>query len=680
MLWAIGLFCPEIKGIKVDGEIEGAWSGADSALLSVQRSPDYGKPSPETVKVYLGHDAEALYFAFLWPMKHEPDVRLTGRDGITGDQVQVFIDTYGDKAGAYYFALSAAGLQEDARIRGGDWDMSWDGVLDGAVLLRGDTLVAEFKIPFRSIRYGPGPWGVFFKVVSPPGNLILENPLMPRQAWLRVEEFARLEIDPPRVRSLHLELYPVALGGYSKPSEEYSWLNEGLDFRYEREGSYAEAGLDLTWAPSQSVYLQATLNPDFAQVEADPFILNTSKYEVYLPERRPFFVEGADIFSFPFALLYTRRIGQSFFFGAKALGQSRLFDWGGLYAHSEPYAEVYYGDTLRYPSQEFGALRGVFKLGGSELGLMGVGETDSISTQGAFGSDFYLRLGDLRGEAALAASVNGDTLGWLGRGELRFESERFFAEVNGGASSEEFDISKVGFYPWAGNRNAEVKAGPAWYPDQGPLREAHLALFGSWTLEAGEDSASYGTGLGLGLEDRRGNGGDFWAAYIRDYELGQRFANKMAGFHLHTDWRKPVSLGLRMSTSYGYNYLRGYFARTWEGGGHLKYTFRSGLVGFAQLSAWVEEDTLGKVAAVTLSPRPSLSWIPSRGTKLSVYVEPSYTNEGSGWELLRVVHGTVFTWNFAPKSWLYIVYNLQREGDVITQSAFQVKVRKLLFI
>src|SRR5262249_6944346 len=101
-----------------------------------------------------------------------------------------------------------------------------------------------------------------------------------------------------------LELRPFVVGRVRRRSAASTQLASGWDFG-------ESIGLDVKWHPTQSLTLDATLNPDFAQVEADQLVLNLTKYETYYPEKRPFFLEGIDTFATPRQLLYTRRIGRA---------------------------------------------------------------------------------------------------------------------------------------------------------------------------------------------------------------------------------------------------------------------------------------------------------------------------------------------------------------------------------
>ncbi len=688
------LSCPStVRAPVIDGILEECWVHADSVKEFKAFKPYYDSEPSESTTAYLMHDNENLYIAFRCQIRDRaPDVRLTMRDGGTGDEVKVMLDTYGNGITGYRFAVSAAGTQSDARVTDDarTMDFSWDGVWRRGVHLTDTSFTVEIAIPFKTIRYGPGPWGICFMRATPSRSETVMWPLVPQNTDLRMSLLAKADIEPPNQGVLHLEMYPVALAGNSfVSSENYSWENRGFDIRYEREGFYSEAGLDASWSPNPSASLQATLNPDFAQVEADPFQLNMSKYELWLDEKRPFFIEGADIFDSPIKVFYSRRIGPGFSAGAKLASSGNLLEYGAIVARTEPYREIVSGDTAYYPS-------GLYYVGkvkarmfsNSSIGIMGVGSEEDTAFNRALCAGMNLRSKEWNWVNALAYSLKGEKAGFSGKSYYSISSRKLWAYMAAIWSDSTFDVSEIGFYPNPGTISLDGGLGPSFYPEGGPLSSWSTG-FSVWTeKEKGEDSWALGAGPSASFHFRGGQGLHLSSKLTRDYEQESVFWSWEPSIEIYTDWQKPVYLRAEAWRSYGYNYLRGYFASQAGAEASVRYTIRSGLAVSAGIDLWVEKRPDNSLEAITISPRPKLSWLPRAGMNLSAYAEPAFSSASYGFsdaDLVRLVAGALLSWEFAPKSWFYLVYNHGVEDNgtgrmITTGSEIQAKVKYLLFI
>jgi hypothetical protein len=670
----------------IDGVLEECWAGADSVKDFRAFGPYYGSEPSESTKAYLMHDEENLYIAFVCQIKDRaPDVRLTMRDGGTGDEVKVMIDTYGNGITGYRFAVSAAGTQSDARITddGRGMDFSWDGVWRRGVRVADSSFTVEIAIPFKTIRYGSGPWGICLVRSIPSRSETVMWPLMPQNTDIRMSLMARADIEPPGSRAFHAELYPVALAGGSFVSgEDYSWENKGFDIRYEKGGFYSEAGLDAAWSPTPSTSIQATLNPDFAQVEADPFQLNLTRYELWVEEKRPFFVEGKDIFDSPIRIFYSRRIGAGLSAGAKLTSSGNFLEYGALVARTEPYREIASGDTSDHPAGLYYVGRTKLRLfGNSNIGLMvsGSEEDGAYNRAGCLG--LALRGAEWSWKNGFALSDRDGKAGEAALSSFGVSTRGFYAEANAEWSDDSFDVSRIGFYPYSGTTSLHISAGPELYPETGRLSRYRFGIAGGIGREGGEDFWAWGIGPTLSLSARGGEGIELSSVWNRDYEQGSAFWNWNPSLGVYTNWQKPVYLWATAWRSYGYNYKRGYFASQSGANASARYTIRSGLALSVGVDVWVERRPDNSLEAITVSTRPKLSWLPAPGMNLSLYAEPAFTDAA----LARLVGGAIFSWEFAPKSWFYLVYNHGIENDgagrmITNSSELQAKVKYLLFI
>lgn len=311
--------------MSVDGVLdEPEWKAARPATGFVQYEPNAGSPSaqPSAVRVLAGTDA--LYIgAELNDSSPEAIRRTLSRRDDTGgaDAFSVAIDSYDDGRTARLFGVTAAGVQFDALVEGNGDDDSWDAVWASGVRVTPRGWTVEIRIPYSQLRFNSGStgWGInFIREIPRLGEESYWAPFTRDQASSGIVQFfGRLEgIAGVRPRRL-VQAIPYTLASGSRG--ESPLIPGEADY-----GNGADAGIDLKLGLSPGVILDATVNPDFGQVEADPAELNLSTFETFFEERRPFFLEGTQIFDSGFsrdgALLYTRRIGGS----APIVGATKL--------------------------------------------------------------------------------------------------------------------------------------------------------------------------------------------------------------------------------------------------------------------------------------------------------------------------------------------------------------------
>lgn len=313
---------PVIDGLLNDA----AWSDGEWMSRFTQREPDEMAPPTQKTDVKILFDDEALYIG---AKMHDTapdsiDVRLVRRDNdIETDFIAIYLDPYHDHRSGYYFGINSAGTLLDGTRYNDTWaDASWDGVWEGASNLLPDGWSAEFRLPFSQLRFAkhnPMIWGVNFKRWIGRRNEVDQLSVVPKNENAFVSRFWHLEgltdIKQPR----YFEILP-----YLRGKAEFQSVAEGDPFN--QSGEYApSAGADLKLGLGPNVVLNATVNPDFGQVEVDPAVVNLSDVETYFNEKRPFFVEGSSIFDFGYGgatnywssnwpapkFFYSRRIGRA---------------------------------------------------------------------------------------------------------------------------------------------------------------------------------------------------------------------------------------------------------------------------------------------------------------------------------------------------------------------------------
>ena len=313
---------------RIDGVLDEAiWSEVPLATDFIQRIPNPGEPATERTEVAVVYDDDALYVAFRCYVKDPSTLvaRLARRDEFVGsDRVAVAFDSYNDDRTAFYFGVTAGNVEQDLLMYNDDnEDASWDAVWDGKSARfsgpDGAGYTVEMRIPFSQLRYqtgaGPEVWGVQFqRRVPSTGEDMFWAPILPEADGF-VSRFGQLNgLDVQRAPR-QIEVVPYALSQLTRAPGE-----AGNPFYAENEFQ-PNVGFDAKVGLTSNLTLTATVNPDFGQVEADPAVVNLSAFETFFEERRPFFVEGVDIFeygrtrtnntSYRPTFFYSRRIGRS---------------------------------------------------------------------------------------------------------------------------------------------------------------------------------------------------------------------------------------------------------------------------------------------------------------------------------------------------------------------------------
>jgi len=286
----------------LDGRLDDpAWARATPITTLIQRDPDEGAPSSERVAVRVLYDADALFVgARLFDSDpHDIVSRLGRRDAAThSDEFRVLLDSYHDHRTAFEFIVNPAGVQTDILL-GGDGsfsDASWDPVWSAATAVDSLGWTAEIRIPLSQLRFSPAPvqvWGVRFERWIQRKNELAMFPFTAKTATGLASHFAHLVglHDLAAPRRIELVPYGVARGSYYRPDVP--------DNPFDHPDSYfGDAGVDVKYGVSSNLTLDATVNPDFGQVALDPAFVNLTAFEQFLSERRPFFIEGTEIFDF----------------------------------------------------------------------------------------------------------------------------------------------------------------------------------------------------------------------------------------------------------------------------------------------------------------------------------------------------------------------------------------------
>ncbi len=301
---------------RIDGDLNDAcWQNIPAASNFITLSPEYGKPESQKTEVRVTYDDQAIYIgAYMYD--NQPSLikrQLSQRDATDAlaDNFIVGFDTYDDGLNGYRFLVTAAGVQLDEKGSPSNaHDVSWDAVWQSAVDIKSDGWVCEMKIPYSAIRFPSKPlqdWGMQFgRNITREGELDLWSPVDPKVAGI-INQWGKLKglenIKPP----LRLSFSPYFTAGYQVTPVNY-------DPAEYASNKLLSGGMDVKYGVNESFTLDATLIPDFGQVQSDNVVLNISPFETKFDEKRPFFTEGTELFNQDnrgntSQLFYSRRIG-----------------------------------------------------------------------------------------------------------------------------------------------------------------------------------------------------------------------------------------------------------------------------------------------------------------------------------------------------------------------------------
>ncbi len=341
----------------------------------VQRDPKDGAPVTQRTEAYLGYTSKDFYVLFL-AFDAEPEkirARMLRRELIDDDdQIGLFLDTFHDKRHAYVFYVNPYGIQQDALFSESSGpDQSWDTVWNTDTKITGHGYMVLVQIPFKSLRFSRAPlqtWGIMLARVIPRNG---ERAYCPTntgkiQGWLSQEgEIDGLhDISPGR----NMQFMPYASLGAFRDLDQ----RDPAGNRFTGKHLEPKEGLDSKIVIKDSLVLDTTINPDFGQIESDdPQVTVNQRFEVFFPEKRPFFQENSSYFQTPLNLVFTRRVVDPLY-GARLTGKVGPWAIGAFFANDQsPGKSVIASDPLSGQNAYFGVLRINREIGqGSSVGFI----------------------------------------------------------------------------------------------------------------------------------------------------------------------------------------------------------------------------------------------------------------------------------------------------------------------
>ena len=480
--------------IAVDGDLgDAGWQGAARIDRFFETQPgDNIPPKVETI-AWVTYDDRYFYIGVLCMDPNPSAIRapFVERDAVLGtdDNIAIFLDTRNDKRSAVELRVNPRGIQGDAVFNdaNGNEDFSPDFFYDTAAKITVEGWQAEYRIPFSSLRYpkaDPQSWGI----------LVWRN-------YPRDNRYAFYSAPQPRGSNCYVCHEHEISGLTGLPSSSHlvaapyvtATRNERRDAGtgdFEAEPTDTDAGLDLKWNPNADSTIDATINPDFSQIEADaPQIAVNERFALFFPEKRPFFLEGVDLLDTPIQAVYTRTITSPKWGlrGSGKIGSSAYTllvaedRGGGLailpgptnsnFALQDFSSQVAIGRLRR----DFGGSFGGFLFtdrevkGGGHNRVIGPdfqwrpSQRDLVSFQFLWSESETPNRPDLAAEwDGRKLSSHQSFLNWS-RNETRYDWSLRWAD-----SGDEFRAD-AGFVPQVGFQRARAQGGLRWYPERGLL-------------------------------------------------------------------------------------------------------------------------------------------------------------------------------------------------------------------
>ena len=512
---------------RIDGVLdEPFWAGLAPVTGFRQRDPVDGAPASEPTEARIAYDENSLYFGFRF-FDSEPDrIRrsILHRGGRIDkdDRVIIGLDTYRDRRNAYIFEVGALGTQDDALLADESLDRedwNWDGVFTTETTVDAEGWVLEMAIPFTTIRFADVAEPVMGIAFSRSIRRKNETVLWPyigreyRSGIAQVSQYATLLGLEGIRRGRHLEVKPYASLGGQQPEGETGLEGQG------------KAGADLKYRVTPNLTLDLTWNTDFAQVESDNVQINLTRFDLFFPEKREFFLERAGLFQFgdprETEVFFSRRVGLDGDIrgGGRLTGQAGPFSIGALALRT--------GAGTADGEGEPGAWNSVVRLRTdlrerTTLGLIAT----SLDREGAaggrtVGADLHARFFSSSALRVWGAAVRDERTGEFsadaraGHAALDLENDRYSLSVGRALVGRDFDPA-LGFvrradvdsrYLWAGfrprfeasdwARQADFSlGGEQIHGMDGELQSRHLNAEASFRFESGD-------GLEVEMDDRR---------------------------------------------------------------------------------------------------------------------------------------------------------------------------------
>ena len=444
----------------IDGVLdEPFWALVQPVTGFLQRDPVDGAPASEKTEVRIAYTPTALYFGMTMH-DSEPNLirgNILQRGGWIDkdDNIRIALDTYDDDRNAYMFEVGVLGTQDDALISDeSSTDWNWDGIYTTEARITEEGWVLEIEIPFTTIRFDDTEAPEMGIAIARTIRRKNESVFWPhigqeyRSGIVQVSRYARMTGLRDLQKARHIELKPHAISGATHTSEN------GNDTRI-------NAGIDIKASFTSNSTLDLTYNTDFAQVEADNVQVNLTRFSLFFPEKREFFLERAGLFQFgaprETEVFFSRRVGLAadILGGGRFTGQAGPISIGAMSLRTAGINVP--GSVSDPPNTGAGAWNLVTRVRGNVLPRMTVGGivTSKETVAGhnrVAGADLQSRFWSSSSFLLWAAKVwdsdyaGSDGSSVAGQAELMLQNDRYIFEITRTVIGEAFDPA-LGFVP-----------------------------------------------------------------------------------------------------------------------------------------------------------------------------------------------------------------------------------------
>jgi len=482
----------------------------------------------------VGYDEEAVYVAFHC---YDPDperiaAAKTRRDSQLryDDAVVIMFDTFDDDMTCSAFATNLLGTQQDYRVtdNGRSTDIKWDTEWQSAAARVPEGWTAEFAIPFKSLRFETGEgqtWGFNFGRFYPRR--------LERSFWAGPLERPRMVSRFGRLTGLNLQ----------HRMKRYEIIPYGTAQMERGEKTQGKAGLDFRYKLTSSLSTDLTLNPDFALIEADAEFINLTRFEQFVSEKRPFFLEGQELFEQRLTQFYSRRIGD-ITWGSKLTGKIGLWDLAMITLQGQP-TPVETGKTFEAGDATYTVLRGKRRIfSTSNIGFLVANRYINETNQGSVGLDTTLFLTDILNITAQFIRAHGPEndgrLAWFVRPSYDSASTHFHIRYQNLDNGLMENMNTMGFWPDDNRKEYDTNLGHTFWMRDHWIEKIRMAVnYNRYWSQAGIlRSWDAEPELRIDLAGRWGfeiNRHESFKRYEKDFRYGT------TGFHATYDTRSGRS-------------------------------------------------------------------------------------------------------------------------------------------
>jgi len=534
---------PVIDGVLDDA----AWTTAETVNDFVQFEPEFGVASPFRTEVLVGYTAETLYIAFrsFDPELSKIAAAVTSRDGNlkSDDSVTLLVDTNHDRRTGYYFATNLLGVQTDGKIadNGRNVDDRWDAAWECASSRIEDGWTTEFAIPLKTLRFAGGEdasWGINF-IRRVPRRLETSLWSGPGESEWRVADFGVL----------------AGLNVGQRGLKKFAVIPYGL-VSAERDGDVeTKFGGDIRFRIKSDLSADVTINPDFALIEADVEKINLSRFELSLPEKRPFFLEGIEMYNQRIRQFYSRRIGDISAGGKVVGGLGGGFDISAIATRADlELEEVGVPSTTEADYTVVRVQRGVF--GPSTIGLLAANRRVDGEDQGSIGADMTLFFSETLGMTGQFlrshGPTNDGTIGWFLRPAYDSATTHFHVRYTSLDEGLQDNVNAVGFLQDDDRREFDTNFKHEFWFQNSAFEnlEGKVNYNRYWSQE----NVLRSWELDADIELVMTSGWQFELGYKDEFELFEKeYRNSLTSFEFGYDNRQGRSAFLEVGTGTNYD-------------------------------------------------------------------------------------------------------------------------------